>query len=984
MLREIGARLLGTVGWVWGWDLPPGCGDRPNEVLAARALRTTLVGVLAWLVLQFGLIIPFLVVRKAATLVFSIALLLSVLVSVYYSRRGRVKLASWVVVASFWILLTADALLTGGISSQAVAGFLSVTVVTAWLFEYQVMLIAAGLFLGTTLGLALLETFGGAPPRYFPSPPLVVWSLLCLHLAVAVLPLSLVLRALNQALGDTRGRAAFNQAVHDSLTAHIAVIDANGVIVTTNQAWDRFAIENGSSSPAECGRGTNYLQACAKAASAGDPVARQALAGIRAVQKGSLRGFDLEYACDSPSEERWFEMHATRLGGADRSLVVSHENVTERKRTERELRLLNETLEQRVESRTTEVEDARRVALSMMQDADLQRENAVDLLKKLSESTSSQVMLWQAVENSPAVVMITDTEANIQYVNPKFVEVTGYVADEAVGKNSSILKSGSHTPEFYRHLWTTIKAGKTWRGEFCNRKKSGELFWESASISPVRDKHREIRQFLAIKEDVTEIKRTTEDLRQAKNAADAANRAKSAFLASMSHEIRTPLNAILGYSQLLLRDESLGAQSRESLRVINRSGEHLLAQINDVLEVSKIEAGQVGLEPAEFDLHAMLDDLAALFRLPIAEKGLEFEVTKAKDLPRYVIADGGKTRQVLVNLLGNAVKFTKQGYVRVGAAVNGAETGQAWLAVEIEDTGPGIAQEEMGQLFHFFEQTQSGRQTQSGTGLGLVISRDYARRMGGDISVASELGKGTVFRFEIPVAAGAAKPAGELRDDRRVAGLAPGQAPFRVLVADDQDTNRGWLSALLESVGFEVREARNGREALESWQTWRPELILMDMRMPLMDGYEATRQIRSAPGGNSTVIIAVTASTLDERMPAMMNVGVDDLVCKPFKEGHLFDKIRTHLDVRYRYDESEEVTKTQSGESVSSTAVSLAGLPAELLAGMRQAILGCDMDGFLQFLPQVAELYPSAAASLRTLAEKYDYDGLARIVSEAR
>ncbi len=270
----------------------------------------------------------------------------------------------------------------------------------------------------------------------------------------------------------------------------------------------------------------------------------------------------------------------------------------------------------------------------MMQDADLQRRNTEEVLNKLAESTSSLVLLWQAVENSPAVVVITDTEANIQYVNPKFFEVTGYSAEEVMGKNPRILKSGEHPPEFYQHLWTTIKAGKTWLGEFCNRKKSGDLFWEAASISPVRAADGEIRQFLAIKEDVTEIKRTAEELRQAKDAADAASQAKSAFLASMSHEIRTPLNAILGYSQLVLRDDSLGARSRESLRVINRSGEHLLALINDVLEVSKIEAGRVGLEPAEFDLHAMLDDLAAMFRLPAMEKGIGFEVNKAKDLPR--------------------------------------------------------------------------------------------------------------------------------------------------------------------------------------------------------------------------------------------------------------------------------------------------------------------------------------------------------------
>ncbi len=666
-------------------------------------------------------------------------------------------------------------------------------------------------------------------------------------------------------------------------------------------------------------------------------------------------------------------------------------NIGERKRaedalskSEDELRRMNEELERRVEERTSELGDARRVALSMMQDANLQRVKAEEVLKKLAESTSSLVMLWQAVENSPTVVVITDTEGKIQYVNPKFVEVTGYSAEEAVGNNPRILKSGEHTPEFYQHLWTTIKAGKTWRGELYNRKKNGEFYWEAASISPVRAADGEIRQFLAIKEDVTGIMRTAEALMRARDAADAANQAKSDFLASMSHEIRTPLNAILGYSQLLLRDEALGAGPRESLLVINRSGEHLLAVINDILEVSKIEAGRVGLEPAEFDLHAMLDDLAAMFRLPTVEKGIGLEVTKTKDLPRYVIADEGKTRQVLINLLGNAVKFTKQGQVRVSAAVSQAESGQSWLAVEVEDTGSGIAPEEMGKLFQYFEQTRSGREAQSGTGLGLVISRDYARRMGGDISVGSEQGKGSVFRFEIPIALAAAKPDGKLPAARRVMGLARGQAPPRVLVVDDQDSNRGWLCALLGSVGFEVREAGNGREALDIWQAWRPELILMDMRMPLMDGYEATRRIRSTPGGDSTVIIALTASALDERTPAMMNAGVDDLVCKPCKEGRLFERISTHLDVEYRYEESEGFAETQYDKPVFPTAVSLSGLPAELLAGMRQAILGCDMDGLIQILPQVAELDPSAAVSLQKLAAMYDYDALARIVSESQ
>jgi CheY-like chemotaxis protein len=337
---------------------------------------------------------------------------------------------------------------------------------------------------------------------------------------------------------------------------------------------------------------------------------------------------------------------------------------------------------------------------------------------------------------------------------------------------------------------------------------------------------------------------------------------------------------------------------------------------------------------------------------------------------------------VLINLLGNAVKFTNQGRITVRASVSRTETGQTLLALEVEDTGVGIAPEEMNLLFRYFEQTQSGRQTQSGTGLGLVISRDYARRMGGDLSVASEQGKGSVFRLEIPIAVAANLPAAARARERRVAGLAPGQSPVRALVADDNDTNRALLSALLESVGFEVREAKDGREAVAIWQAWQPALVLMDMRMPLMDGYEAARRIRMAPGGESTVIIALTASTFDERTPAILKAGVDDLVCKPFKEDHLFEVIRMRLGVSYRYDDSEALGTMQPSPPTAVTPASLGRLPAGLRARMRQATRSCDMESFVQILSDVAQRDSSLAAGLRTFADTYDYDSLARLLGE--
>jgi CheY-like chemotaxis protein len=248
--------------------------------------------------------------------------------------------------------------------------------------------------------------------------------------------------------------------------------------------------------------------------------------------------------------------------------------------------------------------------------------------------------------------------------------------------------------------------------------------------------------------------------------------------------------------------------------------------------------------------------------------------------------------------------------------------------------------------------------------------------------VASEQGKGSVFRLEIPIAVAANQPAAARAEERRVAGLAPGQSPVRALVADDNDTNRTLLSALLGSVGFEVREAKDGREAVEIWQAWQPALVLMDMRMPLMDGYEATRRIRMAPGGESTVIIALTASTFDERTPAILKAGVDDLVCKPFKEDHLFEVIRMRLGVSYRYDDSEALGARHAKPPTAVTPASLGRLPADLRARMRQATQSCDMESFVQILSDVAQRDSSLAAGLRTFADMYDYDSLTRLLGE--
>jgi signal transduction histidine kinase len=345
-------------------------------------------------------------------------------------------------------------------------------------------------------------------------------------------------------------------------------------------------------------------------------------------------------------------------------------------------------------------------------------------------------------------------------------------------------------------------------------------------------------------ETVAQLRASEQQAVGAREAALAASAAKSVFLANMSHELRTPLNAILGFVQLLKRNRALDAESHERLGVIMRSGEHLLGLINDILSISKIEAGRATLNPRPFDLRRALLGLDEIFRIRAASKGVTLDVEIAPSLPDAVLGDEDKLRQILINLLGNAIKFTDEGGVTLRATWS-----EGRATVEVEDTGPGIAHDELEAVFEPFAQTESGRATQEGTGLGLAISRDLAQLMGGSLTVSSAPGRGSIFRFE--VALPEAIPVAVEDDAPMVVGLEPGQPVFRVLIADDVADNRTLLDALMRSVGFEVRQARHGREAVEIWTSWQPHLIWMDVRMPVMDGIEATREIRGREGVRS-------------------------------------------------------------------------------------------------------------------------------------
>jgi PAS domain S-box-containing protein len=474
-----------------------------------------------------------------------------------------------------------------------------------------------------------------------------------------------------------------------------------------------------------------------------------------------------------------------------------------------------------------------------------------------------------------------------------------------------------------------------------------------------------------------ERKQVEASLLLAKDAAETANRAKSAFLANMSHELRTPLNTILGFSQLMERDALLTASQKEFLATINQSGEHLLNLINDVLEMSKIEAGRIALNPTTFDLRLLLQTLKEMFQVRVKAKNLSLEFRLANSLPQHILADEGKLRQVLINLLENAVKFTQLGYIQLQVTIAHQHPSFSVpaLCFEVQDTGCGIATEDLGQLFQPFSQPFTSAQMGQGTGLGLAISRQFVRLMGGEMGVTSQVNQGT-FRFNIPVTLASPLEILPTLPTKRVVQIAPHQPNYRILVVDDRQENRELMVQLLNIVGFETNTATNGEEAIAQWRTWHPHLIWMDMRMPVMDGYEAARRIRAQDHAHTTKIIALTASAFEEQQVSILAAGCDDLVCKPYKESVIFEKITQHLGTQYLYAEPPM--------NLQQTPIALKDLTPDLLSMMsiewmtqlHQAALRTDEQTIFKLIQQIPPSDQAIADALIDLVHNFRCDKL--------
>jgi PAS domain S-box-containing protein len=598
----------------------------------------------------------------------------------------------------------------------------------------------------------------------------------------------------------------------------------------------------------------------------------------------------------------------------------------------------------------------------------------------------SELMFRSIIENVNDVIYILNPDGTFSYLSPSLIPALGYDPDELVGTHFAPLIHPDYLQLCIDAVQGLVETGQTiWGLEYLITSKQGKWHWYISNIAAVHDDAGNVLYCVGVARDVTQQKAIEVELRQAKVAADAASKAKSEFLANMSHELRSPLNVILGFAQLLQRSHTLNADQQENVEIILRSGEHLLTLINNVLDLSKIEAGRTTLNETDFNLHRLLDDVEMMFRLRAQEKQLQLICDRPPELPKYIRSDQVKLRQVLINLLSNAVKFTQQGSITLRVTSEHLNSQVALkvshpnaslkLHFEVEDTGIGIPSEEVHHLFEAFTQTQAGKIAQEGTGLGLVISRQFVELMGGTLSVSSCLQQGAIFRFDIWATV---VEAVEPPLVRQVIGLELGQSRYRILVVDDKFTNRQLLMKLLSPLGFELREASNGQEAIAIWQEWEPHLIWMDMRMPVMDGYEATKQIKSTTQGQATAIIALTASALEEQKAIVLSAGCDDFIRKPFQDADIFETMQKHIGVRYVYTTSnqDDLLNTEEQTILSHAQVleQLRSLPTLLINDLTQALYNVDLESLLILVEQIRTTHDALASTLQRQINNFEYE----------
>jgi PAS domain S-box-containing protein len=569
---------------------------------------------------------------------------------------------------------------------------------------------------------------------------------------------------------------------------------------------------------------------------------------------------------------------------------------------------------------------------------------------------------------SPVAILIHDKDTgDIIDSNPETLRMLGLSQ-----QNEVVEFIEQHDTENFFSQYIEIikkvayKRTSQYEGQF--KKRNGELIWVSVNFSILEIWNE--NRVLAIAMDVTKQKQAEQD-QIARQIAEESSRVKSVFFSNMSHEIRTPLNAINGFAQILRRDSSLSEKQSEYVKTILRNGEHLIGLINDILDISKIEAGRLTISEYDFSFQDLINDLKMMFAISAKEKNLYFEFDVQDKLPTHIISDESKLRQVFINLISNALKFTQHGGVTVRIRVGQEIKEFIPLYVEISDTGHGIAESDIQFLFDPFWQSETGKIV-GGTGLGLPICKNIIDLMGGNISVESKIGVGTTIKFETLIKPSEKTEMRIQKPTAKVISLSPNIGAYRVLIADDREDNRVVLKELLKPLGFEIVEVENGLDAVNEFVSWKPHAIMMDMRMSIMDGFEAIQTIRSMKEGKSVFIIGITASVFSEDLEKIKEVGADEVMNKPFNVNELFDLLAKIPGVSYIY-EHEEQTEFNDFDSLQHT---LSNIPQDIVNEMKKALVSGNMVVLRQHASSIEEIDKTLAKEIINMSRNYDYESL--------
>ncbi|KAB2913280.1 MAG: response regulator [Dechloromonas sp.] len=615
------------------------------------------------------------------------------------------------------------------------------------------------------------------------------------------------------------------------------------------------------------------------------------------------------------------------------------------------------------------------------------RHRGLEKLRSEEERRENEMAFAAMAEGA----IITDPGGRILWVNDAFCRISGYAREEVINQNPRLLKSGLHDAAFYRQLWAQLTSVGHWRGELWNQRKNGEIFPEEISIQALKGPDGQIRRFISIFSEISERKRNekalqeyhehledlvrqrTEELTEARDEAEAANRSKSTFLANMSHELRTPLNAVIGFSQLMEKDPQLEPTQRRNVEIINSSGNHLLTLINDILELSKIESGKMEICAEEVDLPELLAGVVGMMSLRAEQGGLALKLELPGTLP-LVVLDPLMLRQVLLNLLSNAIKFTPSGSVTLHVDSHPTGDDRLELRFAVADTGIGISAEDQARIFHSFEQVGGARQ--GGTGLGLTISQQYVRMMGGELLVASEPDKGATFSFAITVGS-SSQPAGGKADKGRISGIEPADHGRHILIVDDIPEARLLVRSLLEPFGFRVSEAASAAAAETLIAGGQPDLVLLDWFMPDDSGLALIARIRGRSDIRQPHLIMLTANATDDSRRQALNGGADDFVSKPFEEDELLRTLARHLALHLIRSEPPATAAGHAPHALPRiTADDLLHLGAEARAVLAQAALSLNPDKIADALRIVARENPELAERLGEFATTRQYQAL--------